>query len=174
MGQPVVKVNAADLAALRGVVLAMKSADKDLRNAINREQRAALNPIWRESMAEKLNGLPDVDKIILGRGARVKAGNPSQVIAGNSTRALSGGLVPNRWAKSWEFGTSDRNKYRTYERRNRRNGGTHTVTRRTRRQLPALARSGHAIWPAAAETIPRLVSLQVQTVVRVINEKLGN
>jgi len=160
-----VEVRASDLTALRGIILATKAAPREVRNAINREMRAHLNPIA---------GLPDVDQTILGKGARVKAGNSSQLIAGNSTKALSGGLVPNRWAKSWEFGTYDRERKRTYTRRNRRNGGSHTVSRRTRRQLPAQAKQGHAIWPSAAESIPRVVSLQVQTVVRVLNDMLGN
>ncbi|MFJ2353356.1 hypothetical protein [Glutamicibacter sp. NPDC087673] len=168
------QVRAADLAELRGIILATKAAPREVRNAINREMRANLNPIWRESIKAKMAGLPDVDRTILGKGARVKAGNSAQLIAGNSTKALSGGLVPNRWAKSWEFGTYDREKKKTYTRRNRRNSGTHTVSRRTRRQLPALARQGHAIWPSAAESIPRVISLQVQTVVRALNEMLGN
>lgn len=169
-----VGVRASDLAELRGIILATKAAPREVRNAINREMRSHLNPIWRESINSKISGLPDVDQTILGKGARVKAGTSSQLIAGNSTKALSGGLVPNRWSKSWEFGTNDREKKRTYTRRNRSNGGSHTVSRRTRRQLPAYAKQGHAIWPSAAESIPRVVSLQVQTVVRVLNEMLGN
>lgn len=166
------EVRSADLVHLRGVVLAMKAAPRDVRNAINKATRAELNPIWRDELGQRVARLPQPDAIILGKGARVKAGNPSQLMAANSTRALSGGLIPTRSAKGFEFGVNDRNTYHEYRRKNRRNSGSHTVRRRTMRQMPNRRKEGHAIWPAAAESLPRVVSLQVQTVVRLLNEKL--
>lgn len=167
-------VDARSLAELRGISLAMKAVPRDVRNAINRNVRAEATPIWKEELGRKTNALPHVDQLVLGKGTRVKAGNPTTLVAAASTRPLSGGLVPTQKAKSFEFGTDDREGTTTYTRRNRRTGGSHQVTRRTKRQLPVRSATGHAIWPAWAESGPRLVSLQVQTVVRIINESLGN
>lgn len=162
------------MAELRGIVLALKAVPREVRNEINKTTRGELNTIWREEMAERVGGMPHVDQLVLGKGARVKPGNPAQVIAASSRRPLSGGLIPDQRAKGFEFGTDDREKLRTYRRKNRRNGGMHTVTRRTRRQLPKRTPEGRAIYPAYARMGPRMISLQVQTIVRIINERLGN
>lgn len=157
-------------AELRGAVLALKAVDRDIRNAINRATRRELNPIWQDELAGKVAGLPRVDQLVLGRGARVRAGNPVTLRAASSTRPLSGGLVPNLKAKGFEFGTDNRDATSTYTRRNRRNGGSHSVTRRTLRHLPARAKSGRAVWPAVSGTAPRLASLWVQIIVKTIND----
>lgn len=163
-----VAVSVRDLAELRGAVLALKAVDRDVRNAINRQTRATLNPIWREEIGRRANGLPRVDQLVLARGQRVKAGNPIELTAASSRRPLSGGLVPNLRAKGFEFGTDNREATSTYRRKNRRNPGTHTVTRRTLRHLPRRTPSGRVVWPAAAEAVPRLTSLWVQTIVKTI------
>lgn len=164
-------IAAKDVVEVRGAVLALKAVDRDIRNAINRETRAVLNPIWRDELAGKVAGLPRVDQLVLGQG-RVKAGNPIKLTAATRTRPLSGGLVPNLKAKGFEFGTDNRDATRTYARRNRRNPGTHQVTRRVLRHLPARAPSGRAIWPAASEVVPRLTSLWVQTIVKTIYDAI--
>lgn len=164
--------SARTVAELRGAVLALKAVDRPIRNAINRTSRAEGNTIWREEIDSRVGGLPRVDQLVLGRGARVVPGNPITAKAATSTRPLSGGLVPNDKAKGFEFGTSNREATSTYRRRNRNGGGSHTVTRRTTRHLPARAPNGRVVWPAAAEAGPRLVSMWVQTIVRHIHEAI--
>jgi len=156
---------------LRGAVLALKAVDRTVRNEINRTTRAEGGTIWKDEIAGRLGGMPRVDQLVLG-GPRYKAGNPFSVSSATRTRALSGGLVPTARAKGFEFGTDNREKTSTYTRRNRDGSGSHTVTRRTTRHLPNRAPNGRVIWPAAAATGPRLTSLWVQTIVRIIHDAL--
>ena len=50
-----------------------------------------------------------------------------------------------------------------------RGGKNADVTRRTMRGMPAPRRQGRVVYPAWADTGPRLVSLWVQTIVRTIH-----
>lgn len=158
-------VSVRNLPELRGAVLALKAVDRDIRNAINRATRRELGGIWKDELQGRVSRFPRVDQLVLGKGA-LRAGNPIRLKAATSTRPLSGGLVPNLKAKGFEFGTDDREHKTTYTRRNRRNGGTHQVTRRTMRHLPRRTPEGRVIWPAAAETVPRITSLWVQIIVK--------
>lgn len=165
-------VSARDITELRGAVLALKQVDRSIKNAINRATRSEVGAIWKDEVAGKVAGMPRVDQLVLGRGASVRPGNPFTAKAANSNRPLSGGLVPNQKAKGFEFGTDNREKTSTYTRKNRRNSGSHSVTRRTTRHLPQRHPNGRVIWPAAAETGPRVVSLWVQIIVREIHEAI--
>lgn len=152
---------------LTAVALALKLVGRELRNEINRATRAELNPIWREAISYYATS--KMDKLVLAKGARVKPGNPTVLTAATSKRALSGGLVPNEDARIWEFGTPQRQEFVGYERKNRTGSGTHTVNRRTKRQLPYINK-GRVVYAAAAESLPRITSLWVQTIVRRIYE----
>src|SRR5690606_20908093 len=155
-------------AELRAVVLLFKAAPRAIRNAINRDTRAALNPVWRGLVAQRARGR--FDQLVIVRGARIKAGNPPAAVAATSKRALSGGLVPgDKWYAA-EFG-ADRGKVETYDRRSP-SGGTHTVTRHTARQLPARTKRGRVAYAALADIAPRAVSLWAHIIVRRINDDL--
>jgi hypothetical protein len=156
---------------IRGAVLGFKNAERKIKSEINKETRQVLGKIWKEEIEGRVAGMPRVDQLVLGKGASVKAGNPATLKAATSTRPLSGGLVPNDRAKGFEFGTDDRNKTSTYTRRSPK-GKSHSVTRRTTRHLPARAPEGRVIWPAFAETGPRIVSLWVQIIVRNLHEAI--
>jgi hypothetical protein len=152
------------LAELRATVLAMKLMGKTLRSEVNKATREQGNEIFRGLINTRAG--TKLDQAVLAKGARVAAGNPPRLIAASSKRAVRGGtLVPDRTGRSFEFGTKDQEAFKTYERKSR-NGGTHTVTRRTRRQLPSFQQSGRVIFPAVADAMPRLVSLWVQLVAR--------
>lgn len=154
---------------LRAAALAMKAMPRELRSDINKFTRQTMAGPWKELVAAKQ--ITTQDKRIYA-GARIKAGNPPTATAATSKRKLSGGLVPaERW-KGFEFGTDDREQTQTYTRKNRRNAGTHRVTRRTYRQLPARTPSGRVVYPAFAEIAPRMVSGWVQIIVRKTYEAL--
>lgn len=148
--------------------LALRLVDRDVRNDINRTTRAELNPLWRSIV--DLNATSDLDRRVLAKGTRVKAGNPVVLTAATSRKALSGGLIPNVSGARYEFGVGAKDKYRTYDRRNRTAPGSHKVTRRTLRQFPARTPKGRVIYPSFAEIAPRITSLWVQIVVRRIYE----
>lgn len=154
---------------LKAAVLAMKAADRDLKRKINQATVSTIGPVWASEVASR--ALSAVDQRVLGRGARVKAGNPPTALAASSTRALRGGLVPaDSWA-AYEFGQS-RDRVTTYQRRSVK-GQTHRVSRHTTRQLPARNRSGRVVYAAWQEVAPRTVSLWVQLIVRTYVDAVG-
>ena len=161
-------ISVRDVDELRAVVLAMRLVQRDVKNAINRETRRVLAPVWTATV--QANATRPMDTKVLAAGVRVKAGNPPVLQAAQSTRPIGASkrLRPaEQWA-AFEFG-ANREAVTTYQRRSP-NGGTHKVTRHTKRQLPPRIRKGRVIYPAAAEVIPRAASLWVQTVVRMIHE----
>lgn len=150
---------------LQAVTLAMKAADRTLRLDINRATVLQGNAIWRPLVAA--HATTHMDTRMLAVGARIKAGNPPVAMAANSSRPIgrTRRLVPGRDYAGWEFGAVG-GLYSTYERRNRTSGGTHKVTRRTKAGMPRRTPKGRVIYPAFAQTAPRMVSLWVQLVVR--------
>lgn len=163
-------ISARDSRALRAVGYAMKLVERDVRNAINRQMRGAMTPVWRSAVDARLE--TRLDAAVLGTGVRVAPGNPPSLLAAGSRRPIrrgTRGLVPAEQWQAVEFGVTAAGPA-TYPRRNRKAGGTHTVTRNVRAGLPARAPRGRVIWQAAADVAPRLASLFVQTVVRGIHE----
>lgn len=156
----------ASLAELRAATLALKAVDKELRRDMNAAVRDQLNPIWRESLAGKAS--TSLETKLLVKGARVAAGNPPRMIASSSKRTVSkrSTLVADKHGRAFEFGTKEPEKYRTYTRKNRGGSGSHQVTRRTRRQLPAYKPQGRVIFPAVADTMPRMVSLWASLILK--------
>lgn len=163
----VIQPSARTVPLLRAAALALKAIDKPIRSEISKATRETLNPIWRQAIAAKAAG-NRMDQAVFGAGARIAAGNPSRAIAASSRRALrsgEGGFVPDTDGRVLEFG-ADRSARSTYDRKG------HEVTRRTRTGLPARNRRGRVVYPAFAETAPRMVSLWVQIIVRNIHESL--
>jgi hypothetical protein len=170
---PVLQPSAKTDALLRAVALGLKATDKGIRKDISTTTRTTLNPIWREAIATHAAG-SRMDYKVFGTGARVAAGNPSKAVSTSSRRALRKGtnpFIPNEMGRMLEFPPSIDVKPTTYTRRSK-NGGTHKVTRHTMRGLPARRKGGRVVYPAWADTAPRMVSLWVQIVVRNIHESL--
>lgn len=153
----------------QAVALALRLMDKDLRRDINKAARDTMNPVWQGLV--KLEAQSPGTYAVLVPGTRVAAGNPPSARAGSSTRKLSGGGIPADLAHHYEFGVGNPDQMgKPYQRKNRKTGGTHTVTRRTMRQLPKREAKGRVVYPAFAEMGPRLASLWVQIVVRKTHE----
>lgn len=151
---------------LRAAAIALKRVDRNLRSDINKATAQQGNQIWRSSVAGKTRR--PLDEQILAKGARVAGGNPPQAVAANSRRAIGRDrrLIPaERWP-GYEFGTDNRDAYSRYQRKNRKTGGTHQVERRTMRHLPPRYRKGRVLWPAFADSAPRVASLWAQLIVR--------
>lgn len=147
---------------LQAAVLAMKAADKTLRKDLNSRTKEMLGTEWTQALGAHITGVND--RVIMA-GARVAAGNPPQLIAGNSKRVLGRGLVPvEHWA-AFEYGSSRRDKSEHYMRTSPK-GTKHTVKRRTAAQLRARSKTGYVIGPAVSEILPRLAALWVQTIIR--------
>jgi len=165
---PIVQPSAATSREFAAVALALRLLPRQIRNDINRETRATLNPVWREIIGQK--AATKMDRLVLAKGAKVVPGNPTQLVAASSRKPLSDGLVPDdrNTAAAFEFGSPNRNATETYDRRTR--AGTTSVTRHTERQLPWRKDGGRVVFAAFTEIAPRLASLWVQIIVRNIAE----
>lgn len=148
---------------LKAVVLAMKAADRDVRNEINRATRATLGPEWK-SMVE-LHATYRLDTAVLAKGARILAGDPPVAVAATSTRPLPGRLVPaDRW-QVVEFGAHGIAR-RTYTTKSRR-GRSYQITRHTQHQLPDRVKTGRVLYPAFEDLAPRAAALWAQLVTKI-------
>jgi hypothetical protein len=158
-----------DTRELQAAVLALKSADRELRGNINRATVEVGNAIWRPTV--EAHATRHMDARVLAVGARVKGGNPPVAMAANSTRPVgkTKRLIPATMWQGFEFG-ADRESYSRYQRVNRTTGGTHTVERRTMRGLPPRYRKGRVVFPAFADVAPRMVSLWVQLIIKAYND----
>lgn len=151
---------------LRATALAMKVVARDVRSTINKGTRATMSPVWQGAVASRAR--TPQDRAVIGKGARIVAGNPPSAVAASSSRRLSGGLIPTvRWP-AVEFG-ANRSKQTTYTGTSPK-GKRYRITRHTTRQLPSTNRQGRVAYRAVAELGPRLAALWVQTVVRMIHE----
>lgn len=153
---------------LKAVALALRLMPRTMRNELNKESRAMGNAIWRPIVDS--HAVTKMDRLVLAKGARVKPGNPMVLTAASSKRPLKGGggLVPDSDGRAWEFGSTSRANVRPYERRNPKAAGSHTVNRRTARQMPARKPNGRVVYQAAAEAAPRITAFWVQSIVRKI------
>lgn len=156
---------------LQASVLSFKAADRNLRKEINQRTRDTLNPVWRSVVADNLAGRDALTHSLLVGGVRIAAGNPAVAKAAQSRRAIGKGkrLIPTRDYFIAEFGVN-RDKKTTYQRKNRKGSGTHTVTRRVNAGKPRRVPEGRVVFPAFAEVGPRMVSLWVQTIVRTYHD----
>lgn len=151
---------------LRAASIALKGVDRELRSKIIRATAQQGNDIWRSEVSGKTRR--PLDEQILAKGARVAGGNPPQAVAASSRRPIgrSRRLIPDERWPGYEFGTDNRDAYSRYTRKNRSNSGSHKVERRTMRHLPPRYRKGRVLWPAFAESAPRVASLWVKTIVK--------
>lgn len=153
-------VKVGDDRQLQAAVLAFKAADRGLRRRINTSTRDVFNAPWHTGIAARSR--TRLEQRVLVPGARVAAGNPPVFIASSSRRRLPGGLIPDRDGAAVEWGAVDSTT--TYQRRTP-SGGSTSVIRHTRRQLPARRRAG-PVMATLAELAPRAASLWTQLIIR--------
>lgn len=137
--------------AVRGAALAVKAADRDLRRDIGRAAQQVARPVWQREVAARVRTRQD--RAVYGAGT-VTRGNPPALVAAQSGRALSGGLVPGDDWRVVEFGS------------NRAHG--------RRGQLPRFVARGRVVFPALPVVVPRMVSAWVGVVYRAYAGRLDD
>lgn len=158
-------INAADAPKeLRGAAIALKMVERDLRNKINRETKAELDPVWKNEVESRISSARDAR--IFKTGTRIAGGNPPVAYSMTSKRKMRGGLVPVDQGRAFEFG-GNRNAVRTVEGRSPK-GKRYTYKRHTQKQLPPTYAGGRIVTPAIKAVLPRMASLWAQTVVKSI------
>lgn len=153
---------------LQGLIARLKTVDRETRKQIRQATKASAAPIWQQTITE--HGTTRLEQRVLVKTARVTVSDQNVTLtSAGSARRLPGGLIPNQDYHVVEFGAPDRESFRPYEARSKA-GRYFTVNRRTRRQLRDRKRTGYVVYPAAADAIPRIAALWVQTAVRTLHE----
>lgn len=165
---PLLRISVYSSRELQGLIARLRLVDRETRKAIRAATRGVALPIWQESLAAHANTRLEVR--VLSNTGRVKVSDQNVTLTSATIgRKLSGGLDPKTDYHLVEFGAPDRDAFRSYSATSRK-GRAYTVRRRTQRQFKARNRTGYVVYPAAAEAIPRLASLWVQTAVRTLHE----
>lgn len=137
-------------AAIQVMVTMPREAAKETR----KYSKAVIVPEWKKAVAQHAPAA----RIFQERLVR-----PSTVYVADSGVKLVSGKGP--WVRQTEFGAA-RGYYGEYTRQG------HRVRRRTQRQFYNYRDKGHAVYPAAAEMIPRVAALWVQTIYRTVAETI--
>lgn len=155
--------------SLRDAARLVRLANRDHRRAIYQAMRETMNPEWRNALEE--HARTRLEEALILPGARIAAGNPPTIYAGNSKKRAGRALTPVEHWRLAEHG-ADRDRARPYDRKNRRRPGSHKVTRRTQTGWKPRQRGGYVIGPAIGEVLPRLTSFFVQSVIRTYADAL--
>lgn len=143
-------------AELRAAVLAMKRADASVRRDVASRMRDTMNPVWRTEVTKGASG---VAAAVLASGARIAGGNPPQLVAAASRRAIRGTrIVPDRNWAGYEYGATDATRMVASAKGTR-------YRRHVMRHLPPRGK-GRVLEPAAARILPRIAAYWVQSVVK--------
>jgi hypothetical protein len=164
-----VRISVWESKELQALLLALRGFDRDLKREIRARTKAVAQPAWQKAVAERADSV--LESRVLASTARVAVSDQNVTLKSAAIgRSLKGGLRPSDSYAAVEFG-ADRNAKVTYDRKSPK-GNTHKVTRRTRLQLRSRNRKGYVVFPAAAEVIPRLAALWVQTTIRTFYETI--
>jgi hypothetical protein len=145
---------------LQDLFIAIQNVDAPVRRVIRTYTKSVIVRPWLSAVLDRAQ--TTLERRVIANTATVRPSDQNiRIQSATKGRRLSGGLNPREDWAGVEHG-ADRNKITTYD----RNG--HPVTRHTARQLRPRRRSGYVFWPTAADMVPRLAALWVQTTVRVI------
>lgn len=156
---------------LQAVLLAMRSLDKDLSKQLRQQTKAVAAPEWIKATRE--NAQTRLEHRVLADTARVAVSNQNVTLKSAGVgRRLSGGLLPKETGYAIEFGAERfaAGSGRTYSSTSAKGNKFTVHNRNTVAQLRARKKKGYVVYPAAAEVIPKMASLWVQTVMRGIHE----
>jgi hypothetical protein len=169
MGSPI-SISTKSLDALDATVKGLQVIDKTVQKEIRDQTKKLGEGEWQQLVGQHLAG-NNLQSRVLGETAKLRVSNQNVMLqSGASSARMRGGASPAELARQEEFG-ANRNRLTAYRRRSR-NGRTTTVLRHTTHQLMPLRRNGWTVYPAAAEFIPRIASLWVQTFMRTVYDVL--
>jgi hypothetical protein len=156
---------------LQAAILSLRTATTDTRRHVRQVMKSKLQPEFTKQIAERavMSNQPRLSSAVLVRGAQIQISDQNvRMRTAASSRALSGGLVPNALGKAVEFGANP-GKQSTYTRRSVK-GRPHKVTRHASRQMPRTRRGGWAFYPTVENLLPRFAALWAQTAIRAVHE----
>lgn len=145
----------------------LKNFTREVQTEIRRHTKAMAQPEWQKAVTE--NASTRLEQRVLAQTARVQVSSQNvQLQSARVGRKLSGGLDPKVFWGVVEFGS--KREAKSYVSQRSRNGNRHSYLRHSQRQFRPFNKKGYAVYPAAADIIPRIASLWVQTTIRTLAE----
>jgi hypothetical protein len=147
----------------------LAAAPDDVRENVERFTDAYMNQAWLDEVRAS-PASPVQQRVLVDTSKAYTFAAGFQVRSGSSSTPLRGGLVPNVWARSFEFGTNWRGSYRNAGFLQRSRGGRiyEVKNKRTQSPLPRRANEGHIFYPAVTRIGKRAGHLFAQTIFRAL------
>ena len=153
--------SAEDLARIRH---ALGQVGPDFASTFYDASTSQLTQAWSEEIGRRPGFSP--------RQRAIVAANPATTFGSKSVTAATGGEGPYAFlTRPMEFG-ADREKFVGYVRKSK-NGGLHSVVRRTRRQLPPISSTGWIAYPALGRWSGRVFGMALQILVKTYYDAFG-
>lgn len=153
------------LTVLRG----LRTLDRDTKRHLRQSLKDMVLTAWQTELAKHAS-TPLESRVLAATGrARISDQNV-RLTSASLSRSLSGGLKPSESYGPVEFGADPRPAAK--ERVTNRKGTTFTRYRDPNRPFKKPNRRGYVVYPSAANVIPRVFAMYVQTFVRGIHEAL--
>lgn len=155
---------------LQYTLAALKVLPRELTKQTRKHTKKLADVEWQKGL-QKQAATP-LQRAVLARTAVTSATNSNVAMKSATKGRMSSGLPTSILAAGAEFG-GDPNAYSRYSRRSK-NGGSHTVTRRTMRGFGYHRSRGRLVFPVAQNIAPRIGSIFVQTLLRTTAETFEN
>lgn len=154
---------------LQALILALRGFDRTVQGEIRRRTKAIGQPEWQAAVRGESS--TRLETRALADTARMRVSNQNVMLqsAGVGRPLSKNGAKPSEIYGGVEFGA---NPKRTRVTATSRRGKSYTYERNTTRQFKSSNRKGYAVYPAAANMIPRFAALWVQTAVRTFYETM--
>lgn len=152
----------------------LERLDSELRPRMEEATRAVIQSAWHEELAKPGGSKVQRAVVLSGPQQAAVSGTLVVVSTGTGRAPLSGGLVPAKNARSFEFGAIDPQGHigmaryprrKTTDPRGYRPTGA-VYPRHTQRQMPTRSQTGWLAYPAASRLGKRLAQLLQATVVK--------
>lgn len=155
---------------LQLTLAALKVLPSELTKQTRQHTKKLADVEWQRGLQKR--AVTPLQRAVLARTA-VTSVTATNVAMKSATKGkLSSGTAAHVLAGGAEFG-SHPNAYSKYSRRSK-NGGSHTVTRRTMRGFGHYRGTGRVVFPTAQDLAPRIASIYVQTLLRTTAEAFDN
>lgn len=152
---------------LLAATIALRTLDRDNKKMIRQQTKTMAAPAWTEAVQRHTS--TRLESRVLGATARVAVSDQNVMLQSAGVgRSLRGGAKPSEIFGGVEFGA--RQQLRASYTSTSRHGRRFQVNRRTQAQFRPRNPQGYVVWPAAAQVIPRIAALWVQTIVRGVHE----
>jgi hypothetical protein len=154
---------------LQAVILGLRGFDRTMQAQVRRHTREIGQPEWQAAVRGESSSR--LETRVLADTARMRVSNQNVMLTSASGgRPLSkNGAKPSQIYAGVEFGAGPK---QTRVTATSKRGKRYTYTRNTTAQFRPVNRKGYAVYPAAANMIPRFASLWVQTFIRTFHETI--